>query len=205
MRYDSNRQPISIDGVARDVSERKQMEDQLTALTRTDGLTGVYNRGYFLEKSEAVIEVMRRYRHPASMMMLDLDYFKRINDQYGHHVGDLALLAFTQACRKEIRESDVFGRLGGEEFGLLLPETIRQNAQILAERIRTATAAISIPLDDQRIGVTVSIGLVELNAKDLSLDSVIRRADIAMYQAKDRGRNQVVTIVEMAGSAFASP
>ena len=198
IRFDADHQPISVDGVARDISGRKRMEDQLTALARTDGLTGVYNRSYFMDKSDAVIEVMRRYQHPASMMMLDLDHFKKINDNYGHHVGDLALLAFTKACRQEIRESDVLGRLGGEEFGLLLPETSIQNAQVLAERIRKATAAIEVPLGDRMIGITVSIGLVELSAEDLSLSSVMRRADLAMYQAKERGRNQVVFSFESA-------
>lgn len=199
VRFDSNQQPLSVDGVARDISERKRMEDQLTALSRTDGLTGVYSRRYFLDKSEAVIEVMRRYQRPASMMMLDLDHFKMINDNYGHHVGDLALIAFAKVCRQEIRESDVLGRMGGEEFTLMMPETPLQNAISLAERIRMATAAIAIPCGDQMIRFTVSIGLVELNASDLSVDAVMHRADLAMYQAKERGRNQVVTIAESTG------
>jgi diguanylate cyclase (GGDEF)-like protein/PAS domain S-box-containing protein len=193
VRYDSNRQPVSVDGVARDISERKRMEDQLTELSRIDGLTGVYSRRHFWDKSEAVIDVMRRYQRPASMMMLDLDLFKNINDTYGHHVGDLALIAFIKACRQEIRESDVLGRLGGEEFALMLPETPIQNAQVLAERIRAATAAIEIPAGSHRVSFTVSIGVVELNAGDQSLDCVMDRADRAMYQAKQRGRNQVIT------------
>ena len=192
VRYDSNRQPISVEGVARDISERKRMEDQLTTLSRTDGLTGVYSRRYFMDKSEEVIKVMRRYQRPASMMIADLDHFKKINDSYGHHIGDLALIAFIKACRQEIRESDVLGRLGGEEFGLMLPETPIENAQVLAERIRKA-AAIEIPVGDHTIGITVSIGVVELSAEDRSLYSVMCRADLAMYQAKEIGRNQVVT------------
>ena len=195
VRYGPDGKPIDIEGVARDISERKRMEDQLTALSRIDGLTESYSRRYFIDKSEAVIEMMRRYQRPASMMMMDLDHFKKINDKYGHHVGDLALIAFTIACKKEIRESDILGRLGGEEFGLMLPETPIQSAQVLAERIRKATAAIEIPFDDHTIGFTVSIGLVELGKEDISLDSVMRRADLAMYQAKERGRNQVVTAV----------
>jgi len=196
VRYGSDNQPVSVDGVAHDISGRKRMEDQLTALSRTDGLTGVYNRRYFIEKSEELINVMRRYQHPASMLIADLDLFKNINDKYGHYMGDVALIAFTNICRQEIRESDVLGRLGGEEFGLMLPETPIQYAQNLAERIRKATAAIEIPLGDNMIGVTVSIGLVELRPEDQSLYSVMRRADLAMYQAKERGRNQVVTSAE---------
>jgi diguanylate cyclase (GGDEF)-like protein/PAS domain S-box-containing protein len=196
VRFDSSGQPVSIEGLARDISERKRMEDQLMTLSRTDGLTGAYNRSHFMEKSEEVINMMRRYQHPASMMVADLDHFKSINDRYGHHAGDLALKAFTNVCRQEIRESDILGRLGGEEFGLMLPETTIQHAQVLAERIRKAAAAIAITLDDQTIRVTVSIGLVELSTEDATLDSVMRRADLAMYQAKAGGRNQVVTAME---------
>jgi diguanylate cyclase (GGDEF)-like protein/PAS domain S-box-containing protein len=188
-----------IEGMTRDVSEHKRMEIQLVALSRTDGLTGAYNRGYFMDKSEEVISMMRRYQRPASMMIADLDHFKAINDNHGHHAGDLALKDFTNICRQEIRESDILGRLGGEEFGLLLPETSIQHAQILAERIRKAAAALEIMLGDQAIGITVSIGLVELRAEDESLDAIMRRADLAMYQAKAKGRNQVVTAMESCG------
>lgn len=196
VRLGPDGQPIFIEGMARDVSEHKRMENQLIALSRTDGLTGAYNRGYFMEKSEEVINMMRRYQRPASMMIADLDHFKTINDNYGHHSGDLALKIFTEVCRQEIRESDILGRLGGEEFGLMLPETTIQHAQVLAERIRKATATIKIPVDDRMTGITVSIGLVELSPEDASISAVLRRADLAMYQAKARGRNQVVTTME---------
>jgi diguanylate cyclase (GGDEF)-like protein len=145
-----------------------------------------------MEKSEEVISMMRRYLRPASMMVADLDHFKSINDKFGHHAGDLALKAFTDVCREEIRESDILGRLGGEEFGLMLPETTIQHARVLAERIRRATSALEITLDDQTIRIAVSIGLVELNPEDATLDAAMRRADLAMYQAKAGGRNQVV-------------
>lgn len=196
IRFDANRQPISVDGVARDITERKKMEDQLTALTRTDSLTEVYSRNYFLDKSQEIIELMHRYQRPASMMMMDLDHFKKINDSYGHHTGDLVLIAFTLACQQEIRESDILGRLGGEEFGLMLPETSLHSAKALAERILQATAAIAIPYDDTFINITVSIGIVELKAGNKTLHSLMRSADIAMYQAKERGRNQLAVAHE---------
>lgn len=196
VRCDRDGQPIFIEGVARDVSDHKQIENQLIAISRTDGLTGVYNRGYFMDRAEEVINMMKRYQRPASMIIADLDHFKTINDNHGHHAGDLALKTFTDACRREIREHDILGRLGGEEFGLLLPETAIQHGKVLAERIRNAVAAISIPLVDRMIGITVSIGLVELSTNDASLESVMRRADLAMYQAKSRGRNQVVASME---------
>jgi len=196
VRFDADGQPVSIQGLARDITERKRMEDQLMLLSRTDRLTGAYNRGHFMDKSEEVISMMRRYRRPASMMVADLDHFKTINDKYGHHAGDLALKAFTNVCRQEIRESDILGRLGGEEFGLMLPETTIQHARVLAERIRKATSALEIKLDDQAIRIAVSIGLVELNPEDATLDAAMRSADLAMYQAKAGGRNQVVTAME---------
>jgi diguanylate cyclase (GGDEF)-like protein len=196
VRFGQDGQPTFIEGMARDVTEQKRMEDQLVALSRIDGLTGSYSRRYYLDKSEEVINMMRRYQRPASMMIADLDHFKTINDNYGHHAGDLALKVFTNVCRQEIRESDILGRLGGEEFGLMLPETTIHHAEILAERIRKAAAALEIKLDDTTIRITVSIGLAELNAEDISPETVMRRADLAMYQAKTRGRNQVVTTME---------
>ncbi|HYR05814.1 MAG TPA: sensor domain-containing diguanylate cyclase [Gallionella sp.] len=189
-------QQIFIEGMARDVSEHKRMENQLITLTRTDSLTGIYNRGHFMERAGEVIRMMRRYQRPASMMIMDLDHFKKINDKYGHISGDVALKIFTDVCQQEIREPDIFGRLGGEEFGLMLPETTIQHAQVLAERIRKAVAAAEVPLGDRKIGITVSIGLVEVSPEDSSLSTVLHRADLAMYQAKTRGRNQVVTTME---------
>jgi diguanylate cyclase (GGDEF)-like protein/PAS domain S-box-containing protein len=191
IRYGPDGKPAYIDGVARDTTERKRMEEQLTALARTDSLTGAYSRRYFMDRSEEIIRLMKRHQRPLSMMIADLDHFKRINDTHGHQAGDKALVAFTGMCREVIRESDVLGRLGGEEFGLVLPETPLTHAHTLAERLREATAAIEIPLDDCRIGITVSIGLVELNEDETSLGGLMRRADLAMYQAKTGGRNRV--------------
>jgi diguanylate cyclase (GGDEF)-like protein/PAS domain S-box-containing protein len=193
VRLDKDGNPIYIEGVARDITARKLMEEQLTQLTRIDGLTGVYNRTFFMNKSNEVLSFMKRYQRPASMMMMDLDHFKTINDTHGHHIGDLALIAFTLGCQKEIRESDIMGRLGGEEFGLMLPETSIENAQKLAERILLRIEAIEIPVAELILKITVSIGLVEINTNIHTLDDALRIADRAMYQAKDKGRNQVVT------------
>lgn len=195
IRFDSKHQPVSVDGVARDISERKQLEEQLITLSRIDSLTGAYSRSYFMEKSEEIIKLMKRYQRPASLMVADLDFFKKINDEYGHYAGDLALVAFVQVCRKEIREQDVLGRLGGEEFAVFLPETTIENAQHLVERIRKATAEIEIPLNGHIICMTVSIGLVELDNSEYPLSFIMQRADMAMYKAKERGRNQVVAEV----------
>jgi diguanylate cyclase (GGDEF)-like protein/PAS domain S-box-containing protein len=196
VRYGADGKPECIEGVARDVSERKQMEEQLRLLARIDGLTGAFNRRYFMDKSEEVIAMMHRYRHPASLMIADLDHFKKINDEYGHQAGDLALKAFADACRQEIREADIFGRLGGEEFSIMMPETTMQQAQILAERIRKATEVLKINIGAKVIGVTVSIGIAELNATDTVVNTMLHRADLAMYEAKAEGRNQVVVSVD---------
>jgi len=188
--------PICIEGVARDVTEQKGMEEHLIALSRIDSMTGVYNRRYYMDKCEEVINMMKRYHRPASMMVADLDYFKSINDSYGHHAGDLALKAFADVCRQEIRESDFLGRLGGEEFGLMLPETTFEQAKTLAERIRKSVEDLVVRVGDDSISFTVSIGLVELNINDTSLDSIMSCADLAMYRAKATGRNRVVALNE---------
>jgi len=188
--------PVCIEGIARDVTEQKGMEEHLIVLSRIDSLTGVYNRRFYMDKCEEVINLMKRYHRPASMMIADLDFFKSINDSYGHHAGDMALKTFTDVCRKEIRESDFVGRLGGEEFGLMLPETTIQQAISLAERIRKSVEDLVVKVGEETISFTVSIGLVELNVNDTSLDSIMSCADLAMYQAKATGRNKVVVLDE---------
>lgn len=195
VRFGLDDQPSYIEGMARDISERKRMEDQLLILSRTDGLTGAYNRGYFMDKSSEVVNMVRRYQRPASLLIADLDHFKSINDNYGHHAGDLALKAFADVCRQEMRESDILGRLGGEEFGLMLPETAIQHARILAERICKATAALEITFEEKTIRITVSIGVAELGTEGATLAEVMRHADQAMYQGKAKGRNQVVAAI----------
>ena len=192
IRYGPDGKPTCIEGVARDISERKRMEEQLVTISRTDALTGIYTRRHFLDKSEKAVKVMKRYKHSASMIVADLDNFKKINDRYGHQAGDQALIAFAEVCRKEIRDSDILGRLGGEEFALLLPETPLSQARILAERIRKATAAVDILLKDRVIKITVSIGVAEIGTDERPLESALHRADLAMYQAKESGRNRVV-------------
>jgi len=184
--------PLYIEGLARDISERKRMEEQLLTMSRIDILTGACNRSYFMERSEEVVRMIKRYQHSATIMMFDLDYFKSINDRYGHQAGDLVLQAFAQVCRKEIRESDIFGRMGGEEFALMLPETFIHEAEVLAERIRGATAALAITFEGQVVGISVSIGLAQVSDGERALESALRLADIAMYKAKENGRNQVV-------------
>ena len=187
----ANGAPAWVDGMARDITTRKRMEEQLAALARTDGLTGVYSRRHFIEASDDLIRLMKRNRRPLSLMMADLHHFKQINDAHGHHAGDQALVAFATTCREIIRKSDLLGRVGGEEFAIILPETALAQALELAERLREATAAVAVPVYGGDIRLTVSIGVTELADDETSLHAMMRRADVALYQAKAEGRNQV--------------
>lgn len=191
LRYGADGKPQWMEGVARDITARKRMEEQLADLVRTDSLTGLYSRSYFMEQSEEIIRLMKRHHRPMSVMIADLDHFKQINDTYGHLGGDRVLVTFAETCRNVIRESDLLGRLGGEEFGLVLPETPLHQARVMAERLREATASAVTMLEGQRISLTVSIGLVEMTLNEYSISALLRRADHALYKAKDTGRNRV--------------
>jgi diguanylate cyclase (GGDEF)-like protein len=124
-------------------------------------------------------------------MMIDLDHFKKINDTYGHLVGDQVLKEFAQRCKTSVREVDLVGRYGGEELVILLPETDRKTAMRVAERLRASVAATPIKISETEIAVTVSIGVAEKDENTLQLDTLIARADQAMYIAKHKGRNCV--------------
>jgi diguanylate cyclase (GGDEF)-like protein len=175
------------------VRERHNVErtvDALRDLATHDGLTGLYNRSHFLSLGEAEWERARRYERPLSMLMIDIDLFKLINDQHGHDVGDLVIREVAGACTASTRGADIVARLGGEEFAMLLPETQGADAQLLAERLRKTVADLCIVRQERAIAVTVSIGVSE--ARDLeALSALIKAADIALYEAKRGGRNRV--------------
>lgn len=176
-----------------DITERKEMEKELRRLATTDPLTGVNNRRRFDEISERELTRCKRYNHPLCVLMLDADHFKAVNDTHGHETGDRVLKMLADVCVRELRDVDVFGRFGGEEFTATLPETPMETARDAAERLREALAAITIPLDDGgQISITVSIGVAALNGDD-TLEGLLARADKALYRAKEQGRNQVVT------------
>ena len=158
----------------------------------TDPLTGAFNRRHVLEIAEREYRRARRYKFPVSLAMLDIDNFKAVNDRFGHAVGDAALKALTDCCCRTAREQDLLGRLGGEEFLLVLPHTDNVGAGILLERIRQNVAAIEIPVGDQMLTFTVSIGQSEIDPDKEDVESAIRRADDALYDAKRAGRNRVM-------------
>ncbi len=173
---------------------RRQARDsaELRRLATTDGLTGALNRRTFLGELDKEVGRAARYGSPLTLMMLDLDFFKRINDGYGHAVGDQALKSFAESAFVSLRSSDLFGRMGGEEFVILLPETLALQAEPVAERLRERVAAIQLPTAHGVVRFTVSIGVAELAGCDVDADSFLVRADQAMYAAKQSGRNRVV-------------
>jgi diguanylate cyclase (GGDEF)-like protein len=165
---------------------------ELLRLAGTDPLTGAANRRSFLEQCEAEVARSRRFNRPASILMLDVDRFKSVNDTYGHAAGDEVLKALGAAIAKAVRRMDVWGRLGGEEFAILLVETTLPEAALIAERMRQQFAAIVVPFGEHRIGFTVSVGVASLSTEAGGLEAALRLADTLMYQAKTTGRNRVV-------------
>jgi len=194
--------------VHQDISEHKQAQQALQAaqlvlestltlekqLARTDPLTGVNNRRHLYELAQHEFEVSQRYRQPLSVMMFDLDHFKKVNDTYGHQVGDQVLRLTTQVVGGGLRSADIIGRYGGEEFIVLLPMTTAQQAFALAERIRNEVAQVVVETEKGSVSVTISIGVVAMDETSPaeSVESLFRRADEAMYGAKQSGRNRTV-------------
>jgi diguanylate cyclase (GGDEF)-like protein len=182
----------------RNVIVRQALEQELRRLATTDGLTGVFNRRHFFALAEAErARVVRysgvvRYSASCSVLMLDIDHFKAVNDHHGHAAGDAVLKAFAETIAGLLRSSDTFGRLGGEEFAVLLPHTDRDGALNLAERLRLAVAGIRVAVEAGReVAVTTSIGVTRMTMDDRCFDEALRRADAALYAAKAGGRNRV--------------
>jgi diguanylate cyclase (GGDEF)-like protein len=172
--------------------ELKKTQVELQRLAAIDFLTGIANHRSFFEAGEQEIQRARRYGHPLAVLMVDLDHFKQVNDTYGHAAGDKVLVAMTASLRNHLRDIDVFGRLGGEEFAILLPETDLAGGWVTAERLRTAVAETAIDAGDVVLKITISIGVALLSPDDPGLDAVLKRADDAMYEAKRAGRNRVM-------------
>ncbi len=186
-----------------DLTERKVLERELEHQARTDFLTGIPNRRHFLELAEIELARAHRYRRPFSLLMLDLDMFKDINDRYGHRVGDVTLQKIVEVCRQTLRGVDIVGRLGGEEFGIILPETDTERARQVAERVRQAVAATPIPLvQGGAVFITTSVGVATFSASDGNVDAVLTRADQALYNAKRAGRNRVSCEPELGMAAW---
>ncbi|MDH5392736.1 MAG: diguanylate cyclase [Gammaproteobacteria bacterium] len=182
---------IGVEGIARDITERKEMEKRLIKFARYDDLTQIYNRRVFYTEAEKQIEIAHRYQRQAAVLMMDLDDFKKINDNYGHHTGDEVLKDFVKICKDSMRQTDFIGRTGGEEFAVFSPETDLDDALQLAERICENTRVNRIHVDGEKISYTVSVGVAILLKTNDSIDTLLSNADKALYQAKAAGRNGV--------------
>lgn len=177
--------------LAREVESRKLLEQQLRHLAAHDELSGMPNRRHFLQQAEMELNRSRRHQHSLSLLLADLDHFKMINDEFGHAAGDAVIRAFGRLCEQTLREQDVAARVGGEEFAVLLPDTDLEGAHRLAERIRHKLSVTPIVVGDQKIWITVSIGVMEARPDEPSVESMLAKADKALYAAKHAGRNRV--------------
>ena len=177
-------------GLVTDITELHQLQEELQRQIRTDSLTGIANRRSFFEHAESEFARSRRHRLPLSLIAIDIDHFKRINDRYGHPMGDRVLRDFAGCAAHALREEDVCARTGGEEFCILLPETDLKHAVAIAERIRLATAACRPCPEHPELAITASFGIAALEERTPSFDILFSRADHALYTAKQQGRNR---------------
>jgi diguanylate cyclase (GGDEF)-like protein len=174
-----------------DITERKRLENELAQAAREDFLTGTVNLRTFYELAEQEFSRFQRTGEAFSLLVLDLDHFKGINDTFGHEAGDDALRKFVQAVRANLREEDIFARTGGDEFRLLLPGTPQSGAMSLAERIRGEVNRVNLQAPSAGVTLSMSAGLCGSRPDDKDIDDIVRRADAALYQAKAAGRNSV--------------
>ncbi|MBL0313379.1 MAG: PAS domain S-box protein [Holophagaceae bacterium] len=184
-------QLMGVEVVFQDISSRKKMEQDLVRLATTDPLTGVANRRRFLEQMEMEWARVRRFGTLASLLMVDVDYFKKINDAHGHAIGDEVLRHLADLSVAQLRRLDLFGRLGGEEFGILLPGTDGAGALQVAEEFRRNVANSPLQTNEGTVPFSISIGATAFERSDRLPDQILARADAALYRAKEGGRNRV--------------
>lgn len=185
-------EPLRVVGIHQDISQRKAMEESLLQLATSDPLTGLWNRRHFTEMVRGELGRVRRQQSQAALLLLDLDFFKRINDTYGHAAGDEVLRHFVLVVNAQLREADVFARMGGEEFAVLLPCIDALGAMRVAERLRRVVADTPARFEARPLAFSVSIGAAMLHADDEGYEEAYARADQALYAAKHGGRNRVV-------------
>jgi len=179
-------------GFITDITERKRIESELQELATTDGLTRLANRRHFMSCLEAHFAYLRRTNGlPAAILMFDLDHFKAINDRWGHAVGDEALRHFASILQMELRAADMAGRLGGEEFAVLLTLADLEGAYVVGQRIQHRLASQLLTHGQETIPLTVSIGVTELRMDDADTEVALSRSDQALYRAKENGRNRI--------------
>jgi diguanylate cyclase (GGDEF)-like protein len=176
-----------------EIARRKELEEQLRLQALTDSLTQLPNRGAFLARGEIDFRLAKRYGDDLSVVMLDADLFKQVNDTYGHQVGDSVLVAIARAAESAMRNFDMVGRLGGEEFAIILVRTGIQDALACAERVRAGIEALVFDTPSGRLQITASFGVAECGPDDRNFSELLNRADAALYGAKRGGRNQVAS------------
>lgn len=167
-------------------------ERALAFAAHHDSLSGVLARGYLIELANHDVALAKRYGRPLTICMIDIDHFKRVNDTFGHPAGDALLCEVSRVCAAQLRASDYFGRIGGEEFVSVMPETNEEDAYACAERMRRAVAAIRLDTPNGTIGCTISIGIAALHQEHGEFATLLAAADAALYQAKSQGRNRTV-------------
>ncbi|WP_420738119.1 GGDEF domain-containing protein [Bradyrhizobium japonicum] len=169
----------------------EQRAEDLQTLAAIDPLTGIFNRRQFETLARSELVRTQRYVRPLSVLIVDIDFFKRVNDTFGHHVGDLVLKMVATSLKSAKRDPDLVARIGGEEFAILLPESNLEAAGVGAERLRSMIHANSLAIGEERLNLTISIGVAEASLTTPSIDAILRDADQALYRAKANGRNQV--------------
>lgn len=188
VEWDQQGLPLRIMGAHLDITHRKEFEVRLANLAHQDTLTGLANRRLLMDRLRQEVERADRYKQPFVLAMLDVDHFKRFNDQHGHEVGDRILVAVSRHMETSLREYDVCGRWGGEEFLLILPQTTQDEAYKVISRLHQGIPQVSIQTNKKALSVTVSIGIAEYTAGE-DFAETLKRADTAMLQAKRSGRN----------------
>ena len=178
-----------------DITQQTLLMKKLREFAITDELTGLFNRRHFVETGSNELSRAKRYFRPVSVIMMDIDYFKKINDTYGHSAGDIVLKEVSAECFTRLRNDDLPARWGGEEFILMLPETKAEDAQLIAERLRRKIEGMKITWRDTTITITASFGVTGgIIPQGMALDDIIQKSDEALYRAKADGRNRVVII-----------
>jgi two-component system cell cycle response regulator len=176
--------------LSRNIADLRRAHDRLKEMASTDALTHLYSRRWWFDMAGNEFARSRRYGSRLSVLIVDLDHFKSVNDRYGHETGDNVLKAFAELLRRECRQTDIVGRVGGEEFALALPETSIAQAETVASRLTDGCRALSLPAGEDSIHWSCSIGLTDTRDDDADLDAVLRRADAALYEAKRAGRDR---------------
>lgn len=189
--FDEAGELVEVEGLVADITEKRRMLRELEELARRDGLTGLWNRRYFMELGQREMARALRDNLPLSLIFFDVDHFKSINDVHGHDAGDKVLAELARIVERNLREIDIFGRMGGEEFAALLPGAAVEDAERVAEKLRAAMEAHVVTVGERSIRCTVSLGVTAREGPTDCLCELIQVADKAMYAAKRGGRNRV--------------